>query len=303
MHDSTLSLDLTQLFCDIDDLCSRWQRHLRSIPQLPSADPITPSRSRLALSEVATIVVAFHASGYRTFKDFYTRKVLPDWSSEFPNLVSYSRFVELMPRSVIPLIWCLHSRFGADTGISFIDSTPLAVCHRYRARQHRVFSEELVGWGKNGMGWYFGFKLHLVLNDCGELLACALTPGNTDDRKPVPDLVKDLVGRLFGDGGYISQKLFEQLWERGLKLVTTCRRNMKPRLQVLEDKLLLRKRSLIETVNDQLKNISQIEHSRHRSVFNFLANLVGGLVAYSYQPKKPSLHLSKNEKMLLQSAF
>ena len=141
------------------------------------------------------------------------------------------------------------------------------------------------------MGWHYGFKLHLIINDRGELLAFKLTPGNTDDRQPVPDLPKDLLGKLFGDRGYISQELFEQLYERGLQLITRHKKNMKQKLVKIIDKILLRKRSLIETVNDQLKNISQIEHSRHRSVWNFLVNLLAGLIAYTYLPKKPSLDL------------
>ena len=147
------------------------------------------------------------------------------------------------------------------------------------------------GWGKNSVGWHYGFKLHLIINDRGELLAFKLTPGNTDDRKPVPDLTKDLVGKLFGDRGYISQELFEELYERGLKLITRYKKKMKQKLVKLIDKILLRKRSLIETVNDQLKNISQIEHLLHRSVWNFLVNLFAGLIAYTYLPKKPSLDL------------
>ena len=132
---------------------------------------------------------------------------------------------------------------------------------------------------------------HLIINARGELLAFKLTSGNTDDRKPVPDLTKDLIGKLFGDRGYISQELFEELYDRGLQLITRYKKNMKQKLVKLIDKILLRKRSLIETVNDQLKNISQIEHSRHRSVWNFLVNLFAGLIAYTYLPKKPCLDL------------
>lgn len=141
------------------------------------------------------------------------------------------------------------------------------------------------------MGWFFGFKLHLIINDRGELLAVYLTPGNTDDRQPLEAMTQNLFGKLFGDKGYISQALFERLYERGLELITTLRKNMKNSLMLLEDKLLLRKRFIIETVNDQLKNISQIEHTRHRKPANFAVNLVAGLVAYQRQPKKPSLNL------------
>ena len=141
------------------------------------------------------------------------------------------------------------------------------------------------------MGWHYGFKLHLIINDKGELLAFKLTPGNVDDRKPVPEMTQDIVGQLFGDRGYISQELFEKLYKRQLQLITRYKKNMKQKLVKLIDKIMLRKRSLIETVNDQLKNISQIEHSRHRSVWNFLVNLFAGLTAYTYLPHKPSLDL------------
>ena len=140
------------------------------------------------------------------------------------------------------------------------------------------------------MGWFFGFKLHLIINERGELLSFQVTPGNTDDRVPVPDLVKDIVGKIFGDKGYISTELFQQLFEQGIQLITPFKKNMKNRLMPLFDKILLRKRSLIETVNDQLKNISQIVHSRHRSIKNFMVNIIAGLVAYTYQEKKPSLN-------------
>ena len=153
--------------------------------------------------------------------------------------------------------------------------------------------------GKSSMGWFYGFKLHLIVNDQGELLAVQLTPGNIDDRKPVPQMTKKLWGKLVGDRGYLSQALFEQLFARGLQLITPIRKNMKNRLVVLEDKLLTRKRFVIETIVDQLKNISRIEHTRHRSSTNFIVNLIAGLIAYTWQPKKPSLHLSDKDLALL----
>ncbi|MDJ0719000.1 MAG: IS982 family transposase, partial [Prochloraceae cyanobacterium] len=276
-------IDIVKVFCDVDDFYLAFQKYSESQPKLTSFLGEKLCRSRLSLSEVMTIVIAFHASGYKTFKEFYIRLVLPYWKSDFPQLVSYNRFVELMPWSMMLLCCFLHTRKGENTGISFIDSTPITVCHPCRSKSHQVF-EGLVGWGKNSVGWHYGFKLHLIINERGELLAFKLTSGNTDDRKPVPDLTKDLVGKLFGDRGYISQKLFEELYERGLQLITRYKKKMKQKLVKLIDKILLRKRSLIETVNDQLKNISQIEHSRHRSVWNFLVNLFAGLIAYTYLP-------------------
>jgi hypothetical protein len=139
---------------------------------------------------------------------------------------------------------------------------------------------------KNDDALVLGFKLHLVINECGELLGVTFTPGNVEDRVPVPSLTRRIAGKLFGDKGYISAALFRSLWERGIQLITSIRKNMKNTLMPLMDKILLRKRSLIETVNDQLRNIAQIEHTRHRSVCNFMVNLVAGLIGYTHQPKK-----------------
>lgn len=283
-------LDVSQIFWEVDDFCRAFEQAWMAQPQLSSVTGERLCQSKLSRSEVMTIVIAFHGSGYRTFKEFYTLCVLPGWRHAFPHLVSYNRFVELMPWCLMLLCCYLYTRTGEMTGIAFIDSTPIEVCHPNRAKSHKVF-KDLVGWGKNAMGWHFGFKLHLVINECGELLAFQLTPANTDDRVPVPDLTQDLIGQLFGDRGYISQELFKQLYERGLELVTNYKKNMKNKLVKLIDKVMLRKRALIETVNDQLKNVFQIEHSRHRSPFNFLVNPLAALVAYTYQDKKPSLDL------------
>lgn len=283
-------LDITAIFCDIDDFCEQFEQAWAQQPQLPSMSGEKRSRTRMRLSEVMTIVIAFHGSGARTFKDFYTLTVLPHWRRAFPNLVSYTRFVELMPWCLMLLCCFGMTRRGQVTGIAFIDSTPIEVCLPARAHAHKVF-KDLVGWGKSSTGWKFGFKLHLIINEHGELLAFKLTPANTDDRQPVPDMTQDLFGQLFGDRGYISQQLFEDLYKRGLQLVTKRKKNMKQKLIKLIDKILLRKRALIETVNDQLKNICQIEHSRHRSCWNFLVNLIAGLIAYTYQPKLPAIDL------------
>jgi Transposase DDE domain len=237
-----------------------------------------------------TIVISFHQSGYRTFKDYFLRYVTPHLRWAFPQLMSYNRFVELMQEALLPLCAYLQTRKGHSQGVAFIDSTLLAICHPKRATRHQVFAG-LARWGRSAMGWCYGFKLHLLINDVGDLLACRLTAANVDDRVPVPTLVDGVIGKVFGDRGYISQALFERLFAHGVQLITKLRKDMKNKLLPIMDKLLLRKRSLIETVNDQLKNISQIDHSRHRSVTNFLVNLVAGLIAYTYQPKKPSLHI------------
>ncbi len=282
-------MELEQLFWDVDDFCQSFEPSWRQL-QLQEKQTKRQRSCGLNLSEVMTILIRFHASNYRTFKHYYIEDVAIHLRWAFPQLVSYNRFVELMGGAMLPLLCYLNTRKGEVTGINYIDSTPITVCHPRRANRHQVF-QTLAKWGKNSIGWYFGFKLHLVINEMGELLGFQLTPANTDERKPVPELVKGLSGKLFGDKGYISQALFEKLFSQGLQLVTPLKKKMHNRLLPLMDKLLLRKRSLIETVNDQLKNISQIEHSRHRSPINFLVNLISGLIAYTYQQKKPSLNI------------
>ena len=182
----------------------------------------------------------------------------------------------------------LTSKFDKPTGISFIDSTPIQVCKSKRMSRNKTF-KGFAKKGKSTIGWFFGFKLHLIINERGGLLSVKVTTANTDDRTPVPDMIKNIVGKLFGDKGYLSKKLSASLLEQGIYLITGIKKNMKNKLLALKDKILLRKRSIIETVNDQLKNISQIEHSRHRSVHNFIINLLSGLIAYALQPKKPRI--------------
>jgi hypothetical protein len=238
-----------------------------------------------------TILILFHQSGYRTFKDFYLKFLAVHLRGCFPRLTSYSRFVGTMPSLIIPLFGYLRSLYGKCTGVSFIDSTALAVCVNRRIPQHRVF-DGVAMRGKTSVGWFYGFKVHLVCNEHGELLNFGVTAGNVDDRVPAPSLVKGLHGKIVADKGYVSQKLFERLHDEfGVHLVTRAKRNMKNKLQTLHDKLLLRRRAIIETVIDQLKNISQIEHTRHRSGRNFIINIICGLIAYCHQPKKPSIDI------------
>jgi hypothetical protein len=290
-------MDILPVFCDIDDFCQLfeplWKRRL-----LADGNRHRDRAGYLCLSEVMTIIVMFHSSSYRNFKAYYTEQVLKNYLWAFPRLISYQRFVELMPQALVPLCGYLQTRKGQCSGISFIDSTPLKVCHNRRIHSHKVFAG-CARRGKTSVDWFFGFKLHLVINDRGELLSIRLTPGNVDDRRPVPELVKELFGKLFGDKGYVSQPLFETLYDDGIQLVTGLKTNMKNRLASMFDKIMLRKRAVIESVVDQLKNISQIEHSRHRSVANCFVNLLAGLVAYTFREKKPSLNIRVKEQLQL----
>ena len=284
---------LLELFCHVDDFCQQFA-DLSSRKILRSEENQRDRAIAMYPSEIMTILIHFHQSRYRDFKSYYNKFVCPFLSKHFPTLPSYTRFVEWQSRCLLLLTIYLVHCFGHCSGTSFVDSTKLSVCHNRRIGQHKTFAG-LAERGKTSVDWFYGFKLHLLINDVGQILWLQLTPGNVDDRKSLFDMVNspmlEIFGTVTGDKGYISQKLFQHLLtEHHLRLVTGLKKNMHPRTPALsEDALLLRQRSIIETVIDQLKNISQIEHSRHRSPKNFLVNLMCGLIAYCHQPKKPSL--------------
>jgi hypothetical protein len=292
-------MDLTTLYCSVDDFWKafkqEWDKHLMANDKAKRGP-----EPKLSTSEMMTIVILFHQSNYRTFKHFY-EYVCRYLRGDFPDLISYSHFIHSMKNLFIPLFAYLLQRRGEVTGIAFIDSTSLDVCHNKRIQRNKVF-KGLAKRGKTTAGWFYGFKLHLIINEKGEILAFQLTPGNVSDVSVAGTLSKDIFGKLFGDKAYISTELAQKLLEQGLELFTTLRSNMKQKLMKITDKVLLRKRALVETVNDQLKNISQIEHTRHRSVANFLVNLLAGISAYTHQPKKPSINLAREDRLFLLAA-
>ena len=281
--------DITELFCVVDDFC-------RAVDEQRRASLITdkskknPTRiCELTISEMMTIILLYHQSPCKNFKYFYTSYVQL-YRPEFPSLVSYNRFIQLKPRVLLYMIafvqwFCSQAE---KTGISYIDSSPLEVCHPKRIYSNKVF-KRVAALGKTTKGWFYGLKVHLVINERGQLHAVKFTPGNIDDRTPVPDLVKDLLGLLFADKGYIKKELFEKLYAKGLKLVTGIKKTMQNKLMPLMEKLLLRKRGVVESVLHILKNTFEIEHTRHRSIANAFVHLVSTLLAYCFKTNKPAI--------------
>lgn len=281
---------ITEIFCSIDDFCLVFDPALQK-RQLSTGKMTRKRKFTMSTSEIVTISVLFHLSGIRTFKHFYIHYVQGQLREEFPNTVSYNRLVELMQSNILPLtLYMKTCCLGECTGISFVDSTPIRACGNKRITQNKVF-KDIATIGKSTMGWFYGFKLHIIINDKGELLDFVITQANVDDRTPLKEenFLKKIFGSLYGDKGYLSKELASLLFDQGLHLVTGIRNNMKNVMMTMRDKILLRKRSVIETINDQLKNIAQAEHSRHRSFGNFITNLVASLIAYSFQEKKPSI--------------
>lgn len=296
---NTQQANLTEIFYIIDEFCKKFDQTIKSHSLSAETSKKTRNKkSKLSIAEVITILVLFHTGGYRNLKHFYVFYVCKHMTNEFPNQVSYNRFVELQKKSMLPMAMFLKTCCMAEcTGISFVDSTKIAVCKNKRINRNKVF-QGIAALGKSTMGWFFGFKLHLIINDKGELLNFVITQGNVDDREPLKNenFTKKVFGKLFADKGYIGQSLFEMLFIDGIQLVTRLKKNMKGAIMSYADAILLRKRSVIETVNDELKNICQVEHSRHRSLDNFITNMISGLIAYSFFPKKPSIKVEFEEK-------
>jgi Transposase DDE domain len=287
-------LPIIELFCHVDDFVKRFHETCTQERIEYKKKKNRNRTSRTSLSEVMTILLLFHQSNYRTFKHFYLRHVKVSWRSFFPHLVSYSRFVRLISEVFFPMFCFVKEHQGICQGIGFLDSTVLSSCHIRRASSHKTF-KGMAKWGKTSTGYFFGFKLHLIINHHAEIVAFRLTSGNVDDRVPVTKLTKNIKGKMFADRGYISQKLQKVLIENGLFLITKIKKNMKNKLMPFWDKLMLRKRGIIESVNNLLKSDCQIEHHRHRSKWNFLSNLLSGLGAYCLRKDKPRLFFPKEE--------
>jgi hypothetical protein len=289
-----MATNLVEIFYFIDEFCKEIEKTMEG--HLLPKDTSKKTRKRaftMSDSEVITIMILFHKSHVRDLKAFYVSYIQRHCQEDFPHTVSYNRFVELQQKALVPMVVFLQlCCLGKCTGISFIDSTPIRVCHIKREKSNKVF-KELATKGKSTIGWFFGFKLHLVVNDKGEIIKFVITQANVDDRVPLNDdrFHEKLFGKLFADKGYISQNLFEKLFIDNIHLITRIKKNMKNSLMHLHDKIILRKRAIIETINDLLKNGCQIEHTRHRCFANFIGNLVAGLIAYNLAPKEPALNL------------
>ena len=288
---------VTEIYCICDDFCKEFDKEVsQTALEERKYRGCGKRKPSLCDAEIITILLSFHTNTYRNFKHYYIHRIKGVLRKEFPHAPSYSRFITLIKRIGIKMALFLRvCLMGECTGISFIDSTCIPVCHNKRISRNKVF-KGIAEIGKSTMGWYFGFKLHLICNEKGELLNFVLTKANVDDRNEriFTAFEKDLFGKLYADKGYISKALFERMWCNDVHLVTGLRSNMKNKLMGFWDKIMLRKRSIIETINDSLKNARQLVHSRHRSLDGFLVNVLSALAAYCCFEKKPAINIDFN---------
>jgi len=254
----------------------------------------------MSIAEVMTICIFYHYSGFKCFKYFYKQGIEKTWKSYFPDAVSYNRFIEL--KKEINLLLFLFTQAMCGDNFSktyYVDSTKMAVCDNHRIHKHKVF-DGVAQRGKTSMGWFFGLKLHMITDENGEIISFTFSSGNKADNNIEinQELAKNIhSGTIYGDAGYISKKLSQALIEEGILLITKIRKNMKNKLLPIKDKWLLKKRTIIETIFDVMKNIFDLWHTRHRSIDNAFNNAISCITAYQFLDAKPSI-TKKNQRQI-----
>jgi hypothetical protein len=285
---------VVEVFCFMDDFCQQVSQYLATHPLPLGLEPRAAGgrKASLSESEVLTILVLYHLSGFKCFMYFYQRLVLGQLRSYFPKACSYPQFLSLARQACLHAFLLAHYRSGlsARSGHYYIDSKKLPVCDNHRIHSHCVF-EAVAQRGKSSTGWFYGLKLHLVTNQHRELVRFLITPAKVADnnKQVLSSLLKRLPGKCYGEKGYLSA-LLKELLEQGLHLVAKVRKNMKNMLLSLSDKINLRKRGAIEAINDILMSVCDIDHTRHRNPINVLVHIISGLTAYTFlEHKKLSL--------------
>ena len=300
---STLSpekeIKLYEIFIAVDDFCRQLDSWKQSQPE--RFPPRGWDKPLMSESELMSICIFYHYSGYKCFQYYYQDMVQRTLKSYFPRQISYERFLVSLLK-VLPGLYVFLKYLtlqSQQTGLYFIDSKQLAVCHNRRIHSHRVF-EGIATRGKSSTGWFFGFKLHLVVNNLGEVVNFLLTPGNVADNNHavLHTLLDGLKGECYGDKGYIT-RLFEYFYGQGLQIVTKLKSKMKAQLMPLAQRLRLKKRAVIESVNDILTSVLDVEHTRHRNPFNALVHIFSGLIAYCFYDTKPAVFVSNNQQLMI----
>lgn len=286
MLDEVKENKLIEIFVSVDDFCQVLDQYL---DEHDLEGPVF--EGVMIPSEILTIVIFYHYSGYKCFQYYFENMVQQELRDFFPRQVSYKRFLTLIGRCQIHLFlflkWqCAQSQL---TGTYFVDSKKLPVCHNRRIHNHKVF-KGMAQRGKTSTGWFFGFKIHLAINNLGEVMNFEFSTANITDNNSdlLRNLLKDLKGNCYGDKGYLT-KIFAEFFEQGLKIISKVRQNMKNKLMPLHERFWLAKRAVIESVFDILMTVFDIDHTRHRSPHNAFAHMLGALIAYGFMEEKPSV--------------
>lgn len=276
----------TTIYTIVDDFCKTYEEWTSN--KLLRDGKRRNRAGKLSLSEALSIMIFYHFSEFKHFKIYYQQFVLNGkW---FKCAPCYDRFIQIIPSLFLPLVIMMHYLSGKKTGIYYVDSTHFAVCKNIRIANHKTF-DGLAARGHSSIDWFYGFKLHMIINDKSEIVAIKITQGNIDDRKAFESMAikGELKGKCYADKGYLSKDLFTKLYKKGLTLITGIKRNMKNYLLPILDKIFLKKRFIIETIFGYIKEHFNLRPNKHRSPINFFASLLASLIAFQIKPTKPKI--------------
>jgi hypothetical protein len=280
---------LEELYPIVDDFCKEYEKKNQNNVLDSKTKKKRKRKTRISLSEIISLLILYQSSNIKNFKAFY-RFIEKELSKAYPNLCSYNRFIELAPRAIKALMMLLNSLYASCNGVSYVDSTSLKVCHIKREKRHKLF-KDIASKSKSTMGWFYGFKLHIMTNTKGELLNAYFSHANVDDRLGLLAMCKKIFGNLIGDRGYLGTQLKQTLHNQGINLITRGRKNMKNHTLNLAELAMLNSRNLIETVIGKLKLQFNLEHTRHRSISGFIINILACLIAYCFSSNKPKSNI------------
>ncbi|MEQ1144813.1 IS982 family transposase [Acinetobacter soli] len=283
-------IDSTELFCVINDFFLKFESiYWNFLKQNFRCSRVRPAQ--LSISEITFIAIWFKCSRFNTFKAFFT------WLKEgknhlFKYLPYYQSMIHLIKRHELAL-HALHVALmkGQDTQYLWIDSTTLLVCKNQRIQRHKSLVQ-IASRGRSSMGWFYGCKLHIAMDQFGEIACSALSNGHVADIKMVEQLVAGLNGKLYGDRGYISQELKIRLKDRGIDLITYHRRNMQAIQLCASDEYHLKQCNKIETLFSLLKGQYNLVTSKARSLHGFLSGIYASLYVYQLtHGNKPTIQI------------
>jgi hypothetical protein len=293
---------LVEIYYEVDEFNKRFAEKILQFYKLSGYTPLR-KMGRMTMSEVMTILIYYHYSHYKNFKSYYNEHLSKVLQKDFPSLVGYDRFVTLIPLALLPMMMFHIYRCSRSlrTGIYYIDSTRLEVCHPKRAHQNKVF-KGIANWGKTSVGWFYGIKLHLIINNLGEVVHTCFTQASTSDSNSsvLFKLLNDLDGWVFGDRGYLlnEERLAFAQYDGKIDFFAKPRKNMKQKNKQFMPQLakdFAKKRPIIETIIGINKEVFNLEHTRHRSVHNAYVHTFSALCAYSFYLKKPKVKLNINQ--------
>ena len=282
--------DFTYTFCIIDDFFQKFEATYWDFLK-HSNKRLRMRSSQLKVSEVVFIAIWYKCSHFNNFKAFFL-SLRQNFRHLFRYLPCYQRIVYLINSHQLAL-HALHFALMKDCHSShlWIDSTTLPVCKNQRIGRHKSI-KAIATRGKSSMGWFFGCKLHLIMNQSGDVVSTALSNGHTADIKMVEQLVKGLKAKLYADRGYISQNLRQSIKEQGVDLITYHRKNMQAVNLSKADTYNLRQRNQIETLFSLLKGKYNLVTSKARSIEGYLAGIYASLCAYQiYHENKPTIQI------------